>query len=247
MSGESYINKSDDPEAVRIRRDGGEPFQERDGRREGSRIYSRTSRGPVTPTLLAFANALPNIGGPASRSGWRLTCARARTRSPAMHLLHRQDAGLRQREQEASLAQPGEYSRRRSRSSGDSGPTRRSISSRPTRCSPSTTRSSACRQRSSRTAPTSGYIWKPTTIHSAPADLVPLGKAGDHGPLAGHTGRSILKDGLAIYQSPPVQDSLVDQSLGADDARRLATSLPPSTISSATSLSRSPTASFSGR
>jgi hypothetical protein len=55
-----------------------------------------------------------------------------------------------------------------------------------------------------------GYIWTPeiermTGKMRAP-DLVPLGKAGDHGPLSDAYGPQLLKDGLAVYNEPRVQD-----------------------------------------
>ena len=63
------------------------------------------------------------------------------------------------------------------------------------------------------TRPQTGYIWKPDPADPSslpPAGLVPLGRAGDHGPLADAYGPQHLKDGLAAYSSQPVQDWLVD-------------------------------------
>ena len=63
------------------------------------------------------------------------------------------------------------------------------------------------------TRPETGYIWKPdpNDPHSSPAaDLVPLGKPGDTGPLADAYGPQYLKDGLANYSQPQVQNFLVN-------------------------------------
>ena len=60
--------------------------------------------------------------------------------------------------------------------------------------------------------PETGYIWKPDPADPnalPPADLVPLGKQGDDGPLADAYGPQYLKDGLANYSKPQVQDLLV--------------------------------------
>ncbi len=52
-----------------------------------------------------------------------------------------------------------------------------------------------------------GYIWKRSTAATTPLpdDLVPLGKPGDHGPLSDAYGPQLLKDGLANYNTPAVQ------------------------------------------
>ena len=63
------------------------------------------------------------------------------------------------------------------------------------------------------TRPETGYIWKPDPSNpdSSPSEgLVPLGKAGDDGPLADAYGPQHLKDGLANFHNPAVQDWLVD-------------------------------------
>ena len=54
-----------------------------------------------------------------------------------------------------------------------------------------------------------GYIWKRGTATTPlPADLVALGKPGDHGPLSDAFGPQQLKDGMANYNHPAVQQLL---------------------------------------
>lgn len=53
-----------------------------------------------------------------------------------------------------------------------------------------------------------GYIWKGTG--DPPPDLVPLWKPGDHGPLKDAYGPKALKDGMANYNHPVVRQLMSD-------------------------------------
>jgi hypothetical protein len=50
-----------------------------------------------------------------------------------------------------------------------------------------------------------GYIWKRGDPTPLPADLVPLWKSGEHGPLKDAYGPQLLKDGMSNYNHPAVQ------------------------------------------
>ena len=55
-----------------------------------------------------------------------------------------------------------------------------------------------------------GYIWTPRSGTPRPNDLVALGKPGDHGPLSDAYGPQLLKDGLSNYNHPAVKQLFTD-------------------------------------